>query len=68
MLKLGKTQVRALMVLAAILVVAVAVLPSGRFNFAFSPDTSRDHWPTQFRSNGERIYFTGTSSSAMPAA
>ncbi len=66
MLKFGKRWVRTLVVLAAILVVAVAVLPSGRFDFGFGPDTNRDNWPTQFSSNGERIYFTGTSPSRLP--
>ena len=66
MLKLGKRWVRTLVVLAAILVVAVAVVPSGGSVFGYGPDTSRGIWPIQFRSNGERIYFTGTSSSRLP--
>ena len=66
MLKLGKRRVRTLVILAVILVVGVAALASGRFNFGFGPDTNRDNWPTQFSSNGERIYFIGTSSSGLP--
>ncbi len=66
MLKLGKRWVRTLVVLAAILVVAVAVVPSGGSVFGYGPDTSRGIRPVQFSSNGERIYFTGTSSSRLP--
>ncbi len=66
MLKFGKRQVRSLVALVAILVVAVAVAPSGGSVFGYSPDTSRGIRPIQFRSNGERIYFTGTSSSRLP--
>ena len=66
MLKLGKRRVRTLVILAAILVIGVAALASGRFSFGFRPDMNRDNWPTQFSRNGERIYFTGASSSGLP--
>ncbi len=66
MLKFGKRRLRTLVVLAAILVVAVAAVPSGGSVFGYGPDTSRGSWPVQFSSNGERIYFTGTSSSRLP--
>ncbi len=66
MLKFGKRRLGTLVALAAILVVAVAVVPSGSSVFGYGPDTSRGFRPIQFRSNGERIYFTGTSSSRLP--
>ncbi len=66
MLKFGKRRLGTLAALAAILVVAVAVVPSGGSVFGYGPDTGRGIRPVQFRSNGERIYFTGTSSSRLP--
>jgi len=30
-----------------------------------APMTDQRHWPTRFETNGERIYFTGTSSSGQ---
>jgi len=34
--------------------------------FGFNPMTNRSDWPSQFQSNGERIYFTASSASGLP--
>ena len=31
------------------------------FGFSLTPKTGRGDWPTQFRSNGEQLYFTGVN-------
>ena len=45
--------------------VLIAVI-GGLALFGMGPETSRSSWPTQFQSNGERIYFTTTSASGQP--
>ena len=46
-----------------ILLGILVILVAGWFIFGTGPLSGRDAWPTQFQSNGERIYFTGTSAS-----
>ena len=46
-----------LVVAGGILLVAVAIIYSS---------AGRQNWPARFQSNGERIYFTATSSSGIP--
>lgn len=46
---------------AALVVVAVLGLES-----LTTPRTARSTWPSEFRSNGERLYFTGMSADGQP--
>ena len=46
---------------AALAVVAVLGLES-----LTTPRTARSSWPAEFRSNGERLYFTGISTDGQP--
>ena len=46
--------------------ITLVVLVGAWFHFGLSPLTDRRHWPSQFQSNGERIYFTATSASDQP--
>ncbi len=48
--------------IAATLTLIVAVLT---FWFQSSPDTYRSNWPAEFSSEGERLYFTGRSTSGI---
>lgn len=48
-----------------VLFAAVAVAAAGLF-FGAGPMGGRGVWPSEFRSNGERIYFTATSASGQP--
>lgn len=62
----GNQRVRRLAVAGGGLVIAVAII-CGVAGCSFpGPNTGRQDWPAQFRSNGERIYFTATSSSGAP--
>ena len=47
-----------------VLVLAVA-LAAAQLTFGFGPMTNRADWPSEFQSNGERIYFTATSASGQ---
>lgn len=49
--------------IATFLLIAVAALAGARNLFGLSPMTGHDDWPSQFQSNGERIYFSATSAS-----
>ena len=53
-------------VAVSILVVAIITVPGTQSIIGFAPNSSQDNWPAQFRSNGERIYFTGVSASGLP--
>ncbi len=46
------------------LVLGVALVAA--VNLGFGPMTNRADWPSEFMSNGERIYFTATSASGQP--
>lgn len=48
---------------AALALVVVAVL---WLEFTKTPRTARSAWPSEFSSNGERIYFTGVSADGQP--
>lgn len=50
-----------------IAMVLLVVLAGVRL-FGSGPLTDRGAWPSEFRSNGERIYFTATSASGQPIA
>ncbi len=54
-----KQRIKILAVLGGILLIAIIAI-------YFGPDRDRESWPIQFESNGERIYFTGTSASGFP--
>ncbi|HEY9057325.1 MAG TPA: c-type cytochrome [Aurantimonas sp.] len=43
----------------------LVVLVGGQLLFSSGPLTDRSAWPSEFRSNGERIYFTATSASGQ---
>ncbi|MBT5034607.1 MAG: c-type cytochrome [Rhodospirillaceae bacterium] len=47
-----------------LLIVIVAVYGRGP-SFGFGDNWDRKNWPVEFQTNGERIYFTGTSSSGI---
>ncbi|MEH6648180.1 c-type cytochrome [Sulfitobacter sp.] len=47
-----------------VLVLAVALV-AAQLTFGSGPMTNRADWPSEFQSNGERIYFTGTSASGQ---
>ncbi len=51
--------------MGAIVLIAFVVVYGGGSSFHFGPSWDRENWPAQFQSNGERIYFTGTSSSGV---
>ncbi|MBI3452640.1 MAG: c-type cytochrome [Rhodospirillales bacterium] len=53
-------------IIASVLLVAIAVVYGGGAIFGVGPNLSRSEWPTQFQSNGERIYFTSQSASGLP--
>lgn len=54
-----------LAVLGGILLIAGIVVFGRGPSFHFRPGWDRENWPVQFQSNGERIYFTGSSSSGF---
>lgn len=45
--------------------VLLVALAGGQLLFGSGPLTDRSAWPSEFRSNGERIYFTATSASGQ---
>jgi len=45
--------------------IGVAALALVAAEFSMTPVTSRAVWPSEFRSNGERIYYSGTSASGQ---
>ncbi|MDH3665508.1 MAG: cytochrome c [Paracoccaceae bacterium] len=54
-------------VIAALIVLAAVILmPATSSRMGVGVNTRDAEWPAQFRSNGERIYFTGASSSGLP--
>lgn len=59
----GKSRRRTLIAVAGV-ASAVAALLS--LEFSMTPRTGRDAWPPQFRSNGERLYFTGAGTDGQP--
>lgn len=59
----GKSRRRTLIAVGGV-ALAVAALLS--LEFSMTPRTGRDAWPSQFRSNGERLYFTGVSNDGQP--
>ncbi len=64
--KLSKGGIRRLAALSGVFVVAIATIFAAGAFWGFSGMTRRDDWPDRFQSNGERIYFTGTSASGLP--
>lgn len=46
--------------------VALAVAALLTLEFLTTPRTAREEWPAEFRSNGERLYFTGVSADGQP--
>lgn len=48
------------------MLVLVVALVAARLLFGSGPMTDRADWPSEFESNGERIYFTATSASGRP--
>lgn len=52
--------------IGAIAMVLLVLLAGGQLLFGSGPLTDRSAWPSEFRSNGERIYFTATSASGQP--
>lgn len=52
-------------IIGGIIVIALIGLVSAPTLFGVNSMHNRDNWPTQFQSNGERIYFTATSSSGL---
>ncbi len=62
----GKSRIWAIAGLLTVAVLAVVLIPATGAMLGIGPDSSRNNWPAQFRSNGERIYFSGTSSSGLP--
>lgn len=46
--------------------VALAVAALLSIEFTMTPRTGSGEWPSQFRSNGERLYFTGVSADGQP--
>ena len=54
---------RRLAVLGGVLLIAIVVVYGGGVMFGIGPDRDGENWPVRFQSNGERIYFTATSSS-----
>jgi hypothetical protein len=57
---------RRFVVLTGLLLVAVAALYGIDVVLGSGSMMGGGDWPAQFRSNGERIYFTGTSDSGLP--
>ncbi len=49
--------------IGGILVVLLVLLAGALLLFGSGPLTDRSAWPSEFRSNGERVYFTATSAS-----
>lgn len=58
----GNQNRRIPIVLGAIGAAAVAL---AAVEFSMTPVTNRAEWPSEYRSNGERIYYTGTSGSGQ---
>ena len=54
----GRQWKRVALVFGGLFVIAVLAMNMGNMG--------RENWPVQFQSNGERIYFTGMSSSGTP--
>ena len=52
-------------VLGGVLFIAIATVFGRGYLFGFGPNADRENWPTEFQSNGERIYYTGSSSSGF---
>jgi len=63
MKKPAKKSVWKIAVLASILLIAIVVYSTRTSSIHFGLSWDRENWPEQFQSNGERIYFTGTSAS-----
>jgi len=62
----SKRSIRRFAVAGGLLLIAVVIIyGAAGFSF-FDSSAGRQNWPTQFQSNGERIYFTATSSSGSP--
>ncbi len=51
--------------LGGILLIAIVAVYGRGPSFGFGPNWDRENWPVEFQSNGERIYFTGTSSTGL---
>ena len=59
----GKRKHRNLMIAGSVALGLVALVS---LEFSLTPNTDRGNWPTQFRSNGEQLYFTGMNSAGEP--
>lgn len=64
----GQPSSRRIARIGGILVVLPVVLAGALLSFGSGPLTDRGAWPSEFRSNGERIYFIATSASGQPIA
>ena len=61
-----KPRKRRFATVGSIVLIAVIALIAAWVLFGFNRMTSRGDWPSQFQSNGERIYFTTTSATGLP--
>jgi len=61
-----KPRGRRFSIIGSIALITIIALVGGSVLFGFNPMLNHDNWPTQFQSNGERIYFTATSASISP--
>ena len=52
--------------LGGIALAVAVVLVAAQLLFGVGPMGGRDSWPSEFQSNGERIYFTASSASGQP--